>query len=125
MYLFVSTISSPFHPSITKCIVQHWYINGNIKCFTGGHAPLGLLAIVLLALCLSIIPLPLMYSLGWLQVSSLTCAQIYIIIYRIFPADGPICIIIFKTQLYFKCKEGTRNICFILYGFILLFQAAY
>ena len=51
--------------------MQRWYVNGNVRCFNGGHIPLGLLAIVALGFCLSIIPITLIYSAGWLQVCSL------------------------------------------------------
>ena len=44
-------------------------MNGNIQCFSGDHTYLGLLAIVILGLCVSVIPLSLVYIMGWLQVS--------------------------------------------------------
>ena len=49
-------------------LLQHWYISGSVKCFQGGHAPLGLLAILILAFCVTLIPLVLVYSVGWVQV---------------------------------------------------------
>ena len=67
MYVATEVMVSSAFP-----IVQRWYINGNVKCFSGGHIPLGLLAIVVLGFCLSIIPITLIYSVGWLQVGSLT-----------------------------------------------------
>ena len=48
---------------------QRWYIDGNVKCFNGGHAPLGLLAIFTLAICVAIIPLSLAYITAKLHVS--------------------------------------------------------
>ena len=48
--------------------LQHWYISGSVKCFQGGHAPLGILAILILAFCVTLIPLVLVYSVGWAQV---------------------------------------------------------
>lgn len=43
-------------------------MNGNIKCFNGGHIALGLLAILALGLCVAIIPLSFTYIMGWLRV---------------------------------------------------------
>lgn len=37
-------------------MTQRWYVNGDIRCFTGGHVPLAMFAILILALCLLIIP---------------------------------------------------------------------
>lgn len=37
--------------------VQIWYVSGEIKCFTGGHVPLALLAILVLLCCALFIPL--------------------------------------------------------------------
>ena len=48
---------------------QRWYTDGTVKCFNGGHAPLGLLAIFTLAVCLAIIPLSLAYITAKLRVS--------------------------------------------------------
>ena len=33
---------------------KRWYNDGNLKCFHDGHAPLGLLAIAVLAACLAV-----------------------------------------------------------------------
>ena len=46
-------------------------MSGNVKCFTGGHAALGLLAIIILTLCVAVIPLSLAYNMGWIKVGSL------------------------------------------------------
>ena len=43
-------------------------MDGTVQCFTGGHAALGLLAIVTLGLSVAIIPLSLLYTAGILQV---------------------------------------------------------
>ena len=37
--------------------VQVWYVSGEIKCFTGGHISLALLAILVLLFCALLIPL--------------------------------------------------------------------
>lgn len=37
--------------------LQRWFLNGQVKCFTGGHLPLALLAILVLLVCLALIPL--------------------------------------------------------------------
>ena len=47
---------------------QRWYIDGSVKCFNGGHAPLALLAIFVLAVCVAIIPLSLGYITAKLHV---------------------------------------------------------
>ena len=54
-----------YQHTIAVCVVvvllQRWYIDGTVKCFNGGHAPLGILAILVLGLCVAIIPLSLVY----------------------------------------------------------------
>ena len=35
--------------------MQRWYIDGTVKCFTGGHAALAVLAIIILGLCAALI----------------------------------------------------------------------
>lgn len=54
---------------------QRWYVNGNIKCFSGGHIALGLLAILVLGLCVTLIPLSFTYIMGWLRVRVLLLAR--------------------------------------------------
>lgn len=44
-----------------------WYINGNVRCFQGGHAPLGLLALLVLGCCVALIPLSVLLALGKLR----------------------------------------------------------
>ena len=48
--------------------VQRWYINGEVKCFQGSHAPLALLAIIVLALCVTVIPLLSIIAVDRIQV---------------------------------------------------------
>ena len=36
---------------------QRWFVDGNIECFTGGHIPLSLLAIAVLVLTVTLVPL--------------------------------------------------------------------
>lgn len=50
-------------------------MNGNIKCFSGGHIALGLLAILVLGLCVTLIPLSFTYIMGWLRVRVLLLAR--------------------------------------------------
>lgn len=40
-----------------RLIVQRWFVNGSVQCFSGWHVPLGLLAILILVLCFAVIPL--------------------------------------------------------------------
>ncbi len=49
--------------------MQQWFVSGNIKCFHGWHAPLGILAILSLAFCVSIVGIIVVYSFKWLEVS--------------------------------------------------------
>ena len=47
--------------SILNCPVLHnyrsrWYVNGNVECFRGGHAPLAILAILVLLFAVLLIP---------------------------------------------------------------------
>ena len=37
--------------------LQRWIVNGNIECFTGWHAPLALLAIAVLVVTVTLVPL--------------------------------------------------------------------
>ena len=37
--------------------MQVWFINGDVECFTGGHTPLALLAMLVLLFCFLFIPL--------------------------------------------------------------------
>ncbi len=48
---------------------QRWFIDGSVHCFHQGHAPMGLLAILVLILCVSTIVIIVLYSLRWLEVS--------------------------------------------------------
>ena len=48
--------------------VQRWYINGEVKCFQGSHAPLAFLAIIVLALCVTAIPLLSVVAFDRIQV---------------------------------------------------------
>lgn len=41
---------------------QRWYVDGSVQCFRGGHAPLGLLAILVLFLSLAIIPITVLLA---------------------------------------------------------------
>ena len=48
---------------------QRWYVNGEVKCFTGGHIPLALLAILVLLAAALLIPLTAVLSTGpWRKV---------------------------------------------------------
>ena len=40
--------------------LQVWFVDGTVKCFSGGHIPLALLAIFCLALCVAAILAPIM-----------------------------------------------------------------
>ena len=63
--------------SICIFCFQRWYIDGSVKCFNDKHAPLGLLAIFILFLCIAIIPLSLAYITAKLRVSKSLCRLIY------------------------------------------------
>ena len=45
-------------------ILQRWFVSGDIVCFAGAHAPLALLAIILLLFCILLIPLVVAIALG-------------------------------------------------------------
>ncbi len=47
--------------------MQQWFVSGNINCFDGWHAPLGILAMLSLAFCVSIVVF--LYAFRWLEVS--------------------------------------------------------
>ena len=46
-------------------------MSGNVKCFSRDHAGLGLLAIIILTLCVVVIPLSLAYNMEWIKVCSI------------------------------------------------------
>jgi hypothetical protein len=48
--------------------MQRWYINGEVKCFQGSHAPLAFLAIIVLVLCVTLIPLLAVIAYDRIQV---------------------------------------------------------
>ena len=50
-------------------IIQRWYVNGNVECFSGGHIILGVLAIVVLIFCILLIPLVFVYAKGYVEVA--------------------------------------------------------
>ena len=35
--------------------LQRWYVDGSVRCFTGGHLPLAIMAILTLMICLLLI----------------------------------------------------------------------
>ena len=47
---------------------QVWFVDGTVKCFTGGHIPLALWAIFCLLLCVMTIFTPLVYYASWKKV---------------------------------------------------------
>ena len=53
----------------TYIYTQRWIVNGNIQCFKGLHLVIAVVAIIILALCVGIIPAVFLYSHGVLQVS--------------------------------------------------------
>ncbi len=48
--------------------MQQWFVSGNINCFDGWHAPLGILATLSLAFCVSIVVIIVLYAFKWLEV---------------------------------------------------------
>ena len=54
--------------SYTHTTMQRWIVNGNIQCFRDLHLVIAVIAIVILALCVGIIPAILIYSCGVLEV---------------------------------------------------------
>ncbi len=48
--------------------LRQWFVSGNINCFHGWHAPLGILAILSLAFCVSIVVIIVLYAFKWLEV---------------------------------------------------------
>eukprot|EP00731_Ephydatia_muelleri_P010295 Em0005g881a len=55
----MSILNCPRLPGSDGNSMNVWYVNGNIKCFSGGHTPLAILAILVLTLSLACIPLVL------------------------------------------------------------------
>ena len=55
--------------------LQRWYVDGDIQCFTGGHIPLALFAMLTLALCVAIVPTLVIVSLK-VNVSATYCSAI-------------------------------------------------
>ena len=49
---------------ISSSLFQRWFASGGIVCFAGGHAPLAVLAIILLLFGLLLIPLVAAIALG-------------------------------------------------------------
>lgn len=43
---------------------QHWHVNGEVTCFTGGHIVLALLSLLVLLAAIAILPLCVLLSLG-------------------------------------------------------------
>ncbi len=58
------------HTSILLSFLQQWFVSGNINCFDGWHVPLGILAILSLAFCVSIVVIFVLYAFKWLEVSA-------------------------------------------------------
>ena len=54
-----------YHPSL-----QRWYVNGEIKCFSGSHIALTVLAILVLMVALAVTVLVLVANTKWNTVSS-------------------------------------------------------
>ena len=52
-----------YNLAIVYFLLQRWYVSGDIQCFTGGHIPLALLAILMLALCVFLIPTLIVLSI--------------------------------------------------------------
>ena len=49
--------------SYLVCIIpQQWFVAGHVTCFTGGHAALGVFAMVVLILCALVIPISFILS---------------------------------------------------------------
>ena len=34
--------------------IQRWFVDGSVKCFRGGHLPLALVAMAVLAMCVAL-----------------------------------------------------------------------
>ena len=57
-----------YYLSVNDSIIsQRWYVNGEIECFTGGHIPLALLAIIVLLGTLFILPFIVLVATGKLK----------------------------------------------------------
>ena len=40
----------------SSCVfIQRWFVDGSVKCFTGGHLPLAIMAILTLMFCVLLI----------------------------------------------------------------------
>jgi hypothetical protein len=67
LHTSMSILNCPILPETDSSDASRWYVSGNIKCFGSEHAALGLLAIVILSLSVAVIPLSLVYNMGWLK----------------------------------------------------------
>ena len=62
LHTSMTILNCPIFHAADGSNVPRWYINGNIRCFNDTHIPLGLLAIIVLALCGALIPLFVLVS---------------------------------------------------------------
>ena len=49
-------------------VIQRWYIDGTVECFTGSHLVLALLAMLVLTLCVILIIIVIVINTGKLKV---------------------------------------------------------
>ena len=63
----MSILNCPILPGQDDTRVPRWFVNGNMKCFNGGHIPLGLLAIAILFACTVLSPLAVLFSLNYIK----------------------------------------------------------
>ena len=54
---------------------QRWYVDGTVQCFTEGHAPLAVFAILVLAVCVIVIVMVAVIAVGRLRVS-IACSHV-------------------------------------------------
>ena len=53
---------------------QRWYIDGSIQCFSGGHIPLSMVAILMISALVAFIPMTLVFSLKEFEVTKFITA---------------------------------------------------
>ena len=49
-------------------VIQRWYIDGTVECFTGSHLVLAIFAMIVLTLCVILIIIVIMINTGKLKV---------------------------------------------------------
>ena len=55
---------------VTVCSIQRWFVDGTVNCFTGGHLPLAIVAILILIFHMILVAFVIALILKKVKVSS-------------------------------------------------------